>query len=59
MQPLDPSGWEFYCGNCNLFRAARLTRECEPESNGEYFELACQHCASILMTTQHAMVAET
>jgi hypothetical protein len=50
---LDPSGWEFYCGNCNLFRAARLNRECQPEPK-EYLELVCERCATILLTAQRA-----
>lgn len=51
VEPFDPSGWEFYCGNCSVFTAARLNRECQPEPK-EYFELVCETCGTIVLTAQ-------
>jgi hypothetical protein len=53
-RPFDPTGWLFYCDNCQARRPARLAEEQSIMGGGEYFDLVCTSCSSILLTMQRA-----
>jgi hypothetical protein len=54
MKPLDPTGWLFYCENCDLHRVARLDEQRDPMTEQAYFELVCIACDSVLLTVERA-----
>jgi hypothetical protein len=58
VEPLDPSGWSFYCNHCEAQRDARLLNERNVLTGEEYFELVCTVCASILLSMERKDLAE-
>lgn len=56
MKPLDPTGWLFYCENCDDKTEARLAEERDLITGQEYFELVCTVCNSVLLTAERAGV---
>jgi hypothetical protein len=51
-EPLDPTGWEFYCEDCETFREVRRADEHDAKSGSPYHEFVCNTCHSILLTFQ-------
>lgn len=49
---LDPTGWEFYCEECDTFREARRADERDARNGSPYHEFVCDTCHSILLTFQ-------
>jgi hypothetical protein len=44
----DPTGWEFYCDDCETFREARRAEERDARDGSEYYEFICTVCHAIL-----------
>lgn len=58
MEPLDPSGWSFYCNHCEAQRDSRLLKERKVSTGEEYFELVCNVCGSILLSMERRDLAK-
>jgi hypothetical protein len=56
--PFDPTGWLFYCENCDTRRTATL--DAHPGTAGPlmavqpFFDLICSECKAILLTIEPA-----